>query len=321
MRTVFQTLLVMSMLLLAGCTEKVEPGQKGRITTPSGWNKEILKPGNHSCYGRDCMYVVDTTSSSFQEEMNILVGGKVNLKVNVTIRVKLTEDDDKIKKVFETVAAEAYGISAEKMYKTFLQMKVLSIPRSLYQIQPDVQAAVVNASKLEEEFRKRLMSEAEETPLIVEDCQVTNYDWPTSITNAQEELVKVQLREASAEAQVRADLKKAEGDLKVAEATKLVELKKAEAIGEAIEIISGRLAGCPEYLMWHQIKVMGEAANGPNNCFLLYPYNTDSKQVNEMITNTNLTQQLREGVQKTPTTKATLVTVKNPAPKQPVEKQ
>jgi regulator of protease activity HflC (stomatin/prohibitin superfamily) len=240
------------------------------------------------------MYFVDTTSASYKETMNILVGGKVNLKVDVTIRVRISDDQAKIKKIFETIRSTNSEISHEKMYITFLQMKVLSIPRALYQAQPDVQSAVTNATKLEEEFKKRLMTETAETPLIVEDCQVTNYDWPTAITNAQEELVKVQLKEASAEAQVRADLKKAQGDLMVAEATKLVELKKAEAIAESINIISGRLAGCPEYLMWHQIKVMGEAAGGPNNCFILYPYNTDAAQVKQMVSNANLTQQLKD---------------------------
>jgi regulator of protease activity HflC (stomatin/prohibitin superfamily) len=225
--------------------------------------------------------------------MNILIGGKVNLKVDVAVRVRASDDEAKLRNAFETITSSKNNvITTEQMYKTLLQMKVLSIPRALYQVQPDVQTAVTSATKLEAEFKKLLMEEAATTPLIVEDAQVTNYDWPESITKAQEELVKIQLKETAAEAQVRADLKKAEGDLKVAEATKLVELKKAEAIGESIEIISGRLSGAPEYLMWHQIKVMGEAAGGPNNCFILYPYNTDSNQVRQMISNANLTQQL-----------------------------
>jgi regulator of protease activity HflC (stomatin/prohibitin superfamily) len=105
--------------------------------------------------------------------------------------------------------------------------------------------------------------------------------------------VKIQLKEASAEAQVKADLKKAEGDLKVKEAEKLVQLKEAEAIGESIDIIKKKLAGSPEYLMWHQIKVMGQAAMSPNNCFILYPYATDSSQVRGMLNNASLVQMLK----------------------------
>jgi regulator of protease activity HflC (stomatin/prohibitin superfamily) len=294
MRKFISLFVATSLLFVVGCNNEVPQGKYGRISTSAGWTADVLKPGRYACYGYDKMYFVDTTSASYKETMNILVGGKVNLKVDVTIRVRISDDQAKIKKIFETIRSTNSEISHEKMYITFLQMKVLSIPRALYQAQPDVQSAVTNATKLEEEFKKRLMTETAETPLIVEDCQVTNYDWPTAITNAQEELVKVQLKEASAEAQVRADLKKAQGDLMVAEATKLVELKKAEAIAESINIISGRLAGCPEYLMWHQIKVMGEAAGGPNNCFILYPYNTDAAQVKQMVSNANLTQQLKD---------------------------
>ncbi|MEI8339253.1 MAG: hypothetical protein WCF94_01155 [bacterium] len=131
---------------------------------------------------------------------------------------------------------------------------------------------------------------AKATPLLVEDLDMTNYDWPNAITNAQEDLVKIQLKEAAALAQVKADLAKAEGDLKVENARKLVELTKASAVAESIDIIKNKLAGSPEYLMWHQIRVMGEAAMGPNNCFILYPYNTDASQVRDLIRNANLTQ-------------------------------
>jgi hypothetical protein len=73
----------------------------------------------------------------------------------------------------------------------------------------------------------------------------------------------------------------------------LVELKKAEAVAKSIEIIKNSLAGSPEYLMWHQIRVMGQAAMGPNNCFILYPYNTDSAQIRSMMSNANLSQILK----------------------------
>jgi hypothetical protein len=95
---------------------------------------------------------------------------------------------------------------------------------------------------------------AKSTPLILEDAQITNYDWPPSITKAQEELAAIQLKEAAAAAQVRADLQTAKGQLAVEEAKKLVELKKAEAVAESIDIIKRKLAGAPEYLMWHQIR-------------------------------------------------------------------
>lgn len=287
-------LVAVAVIVMSGCNSRVPQGKRGRVSTANGWANDVLKPGSHTCYGRDQMYLLETTSKSFKETLNILVGGKVNLRVDVTTRVKATDDEDQLRKAFETVTADKdYNITVDQLYTTFLQMKVLAVPRQLYEVQPDAQTAVSNSPKLAAEVRKQLEEAAKSTPLTVEDCQITNYDWPDTITKAQEDLVKVQLREAAAEAQVRADLKQAEGDLKVQEARKLVELKKAEAVAESIEIIKTRLAGAPEYLVWHQVRVMGEAACGPNNCFILYPYTTDVSQMKQMLGNVNLAQMLR----------------------------
>ena len=286
-------------LLVVGCNTKVDPGKVGRVQTPSGWSQEVLKPGLHTCYGRDTMYLLDTTNKSFKESLNILVGGKVNLKVDLTVRARAnTEDAEMMKKAFESVTAQqAEGggllISVDQLYTTFLQMKAQSIPRAIFETQPDIATAVASSPKLALEIRNQITEAAKATPLIVEDAQITNYDWPDSITKAQEDLVKIQLKEAAEEAQVRADLKRAEGDLKVKEAQKLVQMKEAEAIAESIDIVKTKLAGAPEYLMWHQIKVMGQAAMGPNNCFILYPYNTDTDQVKGILGNANLAQMLK----------------------------
>lgn len=204
------------------------------------------------------------------------------------------DNTEMMKKAFESIPANKdYIITIDQMYKTFLQMKALAIPRTVFEVQPDVQTAVANSPVLAKEIKKQIIEMAKATPLIVDDAEITNYDWPDSITKSQEELVSIQLKEAAAEAQVRADLKKAEGDLKVEEARKLVELKKAEAVAESIGIIKAKLAGAPEYLMWHQIRVMGEAATGPNNSFILYPYNTDASQIRAMVGNANLSQMLK----------------------------
>jgi len=294
-RTPWILIALMALLLLAGCSSEVPPGTVGRINTPNGWESDVLNPGRHTCYGRDTMYTIDITNKAFNESMKILVGGKINLTVNFTVRAHAdTTNKEMLKKAFETITADKdHRITIDQMYNTFLRMKVLSIPREVFEVQPDVQTAVANSPKLAKEIKRRIMEVAKSTPLIVDDAEITNYDWPPSITEAQEKLVSIQLKEAAAEAQVRADLKKAQGDLQVEEARKLVEMKKAEAVAESIKIIKKDLAGSPEYLMWHQVRAMRDAANGPNNAFILYPYNTDTEQVRQMMGNAQLKQMLK----------------------------
>jgi len=289
--------LLITGMAFTGCGTQVPPGTIGRINTTDGWQDEILKPGRHTCWGRDTMYLIDITNKAFPETMKILVGGKVNLAVSFSVRVHADSNNtEMMKKAFESITADKdHRITIDQMYNTFLRMKTLAIPRTVFEVQPDVQTAVANSPALAKQIRKEITEVAKATPLIVDDAEITNYDWPDTITNAQEALVSIQLKEAAAEAQVRADLKKAEGDLKVEEARRLVELKKAEAVAGSIDIIKAKLAGAPEYLMWHQIRVMGEAANGPNNAFILYPYNTDAAQIKNMMGNVNLTQMLKAG--------------------------
>jgi hypothetical protein len=208
--------LVALLVILSACTKAVPPGTVGRINTPDGWAKDILKPGAHTCYGRDTMYLLDVTNKAFKEKMNVLIGGKVNLTIDIVTRVRAnTEDADMMRKAFESVTAtkadDGFKVGVEQMYVTFMQMKALAIPRMVFEIQKDAETAIANSPALAAEVRRQITELSRTTPLIVEDVQITNYDWPDSITKAQEELVKIQLREAASAAQVRADLKQAEG--------------------------------------------------------------------------------------------------------------
>jgi hypothetical protein len=176
-------LLVIAVLLITGCTSEVPPGTIGRVSTPDGWQDEILKPGRHTCYGRDDMYLVDITNKAFSEKMKILVGGKVNLTVDFMVRVHANaENTEMMKKAFETITAdEKHQITNDQMYNTFLRMKALAIPRMVFEVQPDVQTAVANSPALANEIRKEITEIAKSTPMVVDDAEITNYDWPESI--------------------------------------------------------------------------------------------------------------------------------------------
>lgn len=281
---------------ISGCTENVPGGMVGRIKTADGWAKEIHPTGKPSCWGRDEMYLLDVTSKTFVEKAQILIGGKTNLTVDYSVRVRANSaSPDELTKAFERIAATktdkgSYTISVDQMYNTFIKMHAQSIPRSVFEIQPDGATALANSASLAAEVKKQMMAAGKTTPLVVEDFQITNYDWPKSITDAQELLQAAKLKEATADAENNADLKKAKGRLAVEEANKLVDFKKAEAIAGSIDIIKKKLAASPEYLMWHQIEVMGEAAKGPNNTFVMYPYQTDMSQVRGMLNNAQMSQ-------------------------------
>jgi len=119
------------------------------------------------------------------------------------------------------------------------------------------------------------------------------WDWPTSITNAQERLVGIQLEKERRIATVAADLEKAKGDLEVAKAQKLVEMQKAEAVAEGIKIVKDQLKDSPEYLKWHEIRMLAEAAQGPNNAFIIVPYGNFEEMRGPALANAQLHQMLK----------------------------
>lgn len=290
------TMLLAVALLSVGCNEKIPPGTKGRVKTASGWSDQILTPGSRACWGRDEMYLIQTIQYTFEEELSILVGGKINLDLTIEVRCALTDDEDVQLKVFDDVEAKEFDgfdhsmISVGAMYRTFLRMKVKSIPKSIIASQPDAKVVTANRNAIAAEVSKQIIAGAKGTPLKVLSVEITNYDWPDSITNAQERLVEIQLGEEQEKARIRAALIRADGELKIAEKNKLVELKRAEAVTESIDIIKSGLKGSPEYLRWHEIRMLSEAAKGPNNAFIIVPYGQDvsstvnSAQLKQLLT-------------------------------------
>jgi regulator of protease activity HflC (stomatin/prohibitin superfamily) len=283
-------------MFMVGCKSEVPQGRVGRIKTRDGWNKEILVPGYHACYGWDKMYTMQTTEARATEELNVLVGGKVNLTVSIAVRFSIDiEKTDQIRDTFERVQVnEMKHISNSALYSIYLQPIVQSVPRGVIGEKADIETVVSNRRDILLQIRKEVIERAKETPIKISGVEITNWDWPKSITNAQERLVQIQLQEKEAEARVRARLKEAEGELKVAEAQKLVAMKEAEAIAESNKIIGESLKQNPAYLQWHTVKAMSEAAKGPNNSFILFPYNmpNSGNAIQDFLANGQLKQML-----------------------------
>jgi len=283
------------LMSVGGCNDKVNQGEIGRVKTTSGWNsEEAIGPGHHSCYGRDTMYKADASEKAYTENLSILVGGKVNLKISVTVRCGINIEDKKAAaKVFDKVKADGDDfISHKSLYDTYVKLVLQSAPMKEIGSKPDVESVIADIPAIEENVRKKVTDAVSGTPMRILALEFTNYDWPEVITNAQEKLAEMKLSEETEAAKVRAELRRAEGQLKVEEANKLIELKKAEAIAESIDIISDRLTGKKEFLAWHQVRMFSEAAQGPNNMFLLFPYNVPGMDAGKLVANANLKQML-----------------------------
>lgn len=276
-------LLVILCLCLTGCTYTyVDQGCIARQKTVSGWGDKLYGPGTAPAWGRDQLYCVDTTEDTREVKINILVGGKVNLTMTVQVRYAVSRDQEKLMYVLENIPAKAavnskgeevYLVGREDLFKRYVEPVVRSKCQAVLSDQPSVEIVLANLPTLIQQVRAAILEEIKDTPVQISMLDATDYDWPEEITKQQIELASIELEERKQEARVRAQLKEAEGKLKIEEANLLVEAKKAEGVAMGIRVVKDELKGCPEYLQWHTVRAMSEAATGQNNAFILFPYN------------------------------------------------
>ncbi len=162
--TILITLVLV--VILAGCGKTVPAGTKGRVKTRSGWASKTLKPGRHTCWGYDKMHQAQSTQHAYSEKMDILVGGKVNLTIEVQVRCSLNPNEKIQLDIFNDVLADSEMddglaiITNQAIYDTYLKMKVQSIPREIIGSKPDIKTVVANRAEIHSSVNRRFRKSA-----------------------------------------------------------------------------------------------------------------------------------------------------------------
>lgn len=276
---------------VSGCTcEWVQPGQVGRVKTTSGWKDDLLKPGRHTVGMYGTLYTLDATENTYTESMNILMKDQINLSLSLQMRCGVDVSKTKeVLSVFDRVKAgvdppvggagpaerpgktKDHHITLNQMYKVYAQMLMQSVPRSTLSALT-VEEFRDQRSELSKLIDKKIRETLETTPLKAYEIQVTNIDWPDIITQANEAAKEREIEIKAEEAKVQKELVRAQGELKIAEEQYKIQVLEAKMIADANRLIADSLKDNPEFLQWHTVKFLSEAAMGPNNAFLIIPY-------------------------------------------------
>ena len=91
--------LLIVILLAVGCTQRVSPGYVGMVMTPGGLTGEALAAGNHTCWGRDKLVVIETKEETVTEELKVLCKDDLNFGFDLKTRTRLRGRDGKAIKV------------------------------------------------------------------------------------------------------------------------------------------------------------------------------------------------------------------------------
>ncbi|HUY92353.1 MAG TPA: SPFH domain-containing protein [Pirellulales bacterium] len=269
-------LLALGMLSSIGCTEQIPQGHVGKVLTASGWKEGVAESGYVACWGRDELYVLAASDASHTEQLNVLCADKLNFRCELVVVSRPKSDEASRDAVFLRVQAEKTGsgpakINAQQLYDVYVKPVVIPATYDVVSKRCTDQIGEEMAEirrEIIELCRERMSAE---TPVEVRLIDFTNTDYPEMVTQANEARKKKEIDIEIARSEAAIEEAKAEGRLRAASKEYQAKLLEAKMIVDSNRIIGESLSENPLFLYWHQIKVYGEAAAGPNNVFIV-PY-------------------------------------------------
>jgi hypothetical protein len=253
-------LLIALAIFALGCTERVPPGYVGIVLTPSGFESDIIQPGNHACWGRDRLVLIETKEETVKERMSILCKDDLNFKfdLNVRARLRAVGSSKALKAILNRKGAdikEVKGIgnvlSFNTLYKTYIQPVARSVARTNVS-QYETTQVRDHRKDLEKAVLANLIKSVEGTPLEVVTITTSNFDYPDVITKAVEKRRKREIEIKEERAKQAMELLRADNRLKLAEKLKQVRAAEAEADAVYIQILGRSLN--KDYLDWKRIE-------------------------------------------------------------------
>jgi len=240
-----KTLLFLSLtlliLLLTGCTTKVPMGYVGMKQTAEGVVPTPLMPGNHSCWGRDRMYLIETKEGVVTEDLKILCSDDLNFSFDLKIRSKPKLDDGKSivsllkNKGSASVAAKntanTFLLSFNTLYKTYIQPEARSLAREVVSKYSTTQIRE-KREIIQKDIQTKLLTAIKTAPMKVTLVTASNFDYPEVITTAMNAKRKREIAIDEEKAKQAVKLLEAENRLKIAHKMQIV--RAAEAKAEAV---------------------------------------------------------------------------------------
>jgi len=210
-----------------GCSEQVPPGYVGVVMTPNGIEGDILPPGNHLCWGRDKMLMIDMSEVQRTEPLSILCKDDLNFKFDLKVRATLGDINNKDEMRDLLRRAGAYInkqglLPFAKLYEIYVKAPARTVARRVVS-KYDTTQIRDNRAAIEEEIRREVLRETAGTPIKITYITTSNFDYPPVITAAVE---KKREREIQVEEE------------RATQALKLLRIKNRKALAE--EAISVR---------------------------------------------------------------------------------
>jgi len=255
------------MFFVMGCSERVLPGYIGMVMQPEGLTGVVLQPGNHTCYNRDRLALIEMVEVTKTEKVSVLCTDDLNMKFDLKIRSRLkTQDEKSVMSVLNRQGSKiqwnnsSVGILPfESLYVTYIQGPARSIARGI--VSKYETTAIRGARKaIEKAIAEELLTAVEGTPVEVTMVVTSNLDYPDVITKAMEKKRTREIEIQEEKAKQAMELLKADNRLKVANKLKITRTAEAEAEAAYNRIMGKSLT--EKYLRLRDIETRLELYNG-----------------------------------------------------------
>jgi 3'-phosphoadenosine 5'-phosphosulfate sulfotransferase len=277
--------LLAILVVFIGCSQRVPPGYVGMVMKPNGLTGVVLHPGNHTCWGRDRMALMEMVEATVTEKMAVLCKDDLNMKFDLKVRARLkTSEGESMMAVLNRQgskmvwAGDRGVLEFKNLYETYVSGPARSIARgvvSKYNT-TDIRG---NRKAIEGAIRDELLLAVKGTPVEITMVVTSNLDYPDVITIAMESKRQREISIDQEKAQQAIELLKAENRLKVAQKMKITRAAEAEAEAVYNDIMSKSLND--RYLMLRDIEAKLELykAIQKNDKIII----TDGKGVTPML--------------------------------------
>jgi len=269
--------LLLFLVCFTGCNQTVPPGHVGRVRTLAGFQGDVLTPGLHNCWGRDKMHLIEITDKQFNIPMSVLCKDQLNFKFNIGVLVAVDKSKvELIKDAFENVTpTDGSTIKIDQLFQMYVAPVVDQEARKVIS-RYETKEIARNREEVIDSLRAATSKAVQSSIMTVKRITVNNLDFPDIITRAQEARAQREVEVTTMKAETDRQMEKARGQLKVAQIEYQRRLVEAAMIADSNKIIGASIT--PEFLAWHELKVLGKAAQGPNNWGFI-PYSNNAQKV------------------------------------------
>lgn len=229
---------------LTGCVGdavEVPPAHIGKVMTKDGYREGIVGTSKFRldwCWNFcDKLVTLNVADQSYTENMEIFIP-EDKLKLKIAIRTNLTLSPKKAESLFNSLPPSAEEsnastavISRDSAYKTYAQQIILTETRE-YLSQFKIAEIASSLEKMNEDLRVRL-SKKLSTHFDVRYVGITNIEYPTIISEAQENAARRREMIEQENAQKEVDKVKLERQFQEAQLQRKIDVEKAEADAEA----------------------------------------------------------------------------------------